>query len=548
MFQTAVDIANRALQHCGVPRIDATLGFTENSQRAGETSFVYDKLRRAELRRNTWRFATRRTAIRAIDGNTLLIAPSLWSASATYFQGSIVADETGYLWQSKIQGNLGNDPQNSYTWEPYFGPMTASLYDSSQGYYTGEIVYTAAGDGTYNTYASLTGNNVLDPSLPNQWSASTTYFLNQIVQAFPAWSSGTTYTKGQTVTYTDGFTYSSLVNSNTNNIPPATSSSWALVPTLTLQTQAVPATSANSISPPSSSPVIEWSSTTAYGLGNFVMFNGTEYVSVSASNTGNLPTNATYWAALTLGTFYMSLINLNTGNNPASAPALYDNAHTYALNDLVGASDGVIYKSLSGSNTGHDPVSDGGVHWQNTGVLNPWTTVFTQGGGNQQWLQVGGASFPYGIALTTIDLVYPLGSGPAWQTSTRNVYRLPAGYLRRACQDPKAGIGSWLGAPSGRLYEDWVFEGNYIVTWQSNPIVFRFVADVVDVTTFDDMFCEGLACRVADAVVEILTQSTEKLRGIQVEYQKFMGEARIVNGIETDPIEDAEDDYIACRI
>ena len=64
-FTVDVDVANRALQHCGQPRIDSTLGFSEGTQRAQEIQFAYGKIKRAELRDNPWRFATRRTALRA---------------------------------------------------------------------------------------------------------------------------------------------------------------------------------------------------------------------------------------------------------------------------------------------------------------------------------------------------------------------------------------------------------------------------------------------------------------------------------------------------
>jgi hypothetical protein len=60
-FGSSADIGNRALQHCGVPRMNAALGFSENSQRASETSFAYGKVKRAELGRNIWTFATRRS-------------------------------------------------------------------------------------------------------------------------------------------------------------------------------------------------------------------------------------------------------------------------------------------------------------------------------------------------------------------------------------------------------------------------------------------------------------------------------------------------------
>ena len=86
--------------------------------------------------------------------------------------------------------------------------------------------------------------------------------------------------------------------------------------------------------------------------------------------------------------------------------------------------------------------------------------------------------------------------------ATRNVYRLPANYLRKAPQDPKAGVFSWLGAPGNRQADDWTYEGNYLMTLDGGPIVFRFIADLQNVADFDDMFCEALSCRLIDRLVE----------------------------------------------
>lgn len=504
-FQTQVDIVNRGLQHCGAPQLDAVLGFSELSKRARETSFAYGKLKRAELRRNIWRFATRRVALRPIDTNTLLLAPALWVASTTYFVGSIVSDSANNLWISQIPNNLGNPPTNasgtvlSNLWVPYFGPMTVMLYDSSTGYSSGELVYTRAGDGTYNTYMSLSSVNAVHPALPNQWSVQTTYFRNQVVQTFAAWASGTTYTKGQGVLYTDGNVYASLTNGNVGNTPPTSTANWALVPTLTLQTQGVPQTTP--VIPPQMSPVLEWLQTTGYGLGSVVMWNGLQYLSIANNNTGNFPNAAgsTFWVALSGGTLWMSLVDLNIGNPPASTPSA-------------------------------------------------WTSTFTQGGGNDQWTQIGGASFPSGVALAGLNITYPLGSGPLSQSATRNVYRLPAGYLRDAPQDPRAGSTLFLGAPGGRQYEDWVYEGNYIVSAFTDSITFRFIADVVDVSQFDDMFCECLAARIGAEVCEPLTQSSAKVAVCVSAWKKAEQDAITINAIEIGAIEPAEDDYVTCRL
>jgi len=226
---------------------------------------------------------------------------------------------------------------------------------------------------------------------------------------------------------------------------------------------------------------------------------------------------------------------------------LWSSGTTYTINNLVGGSDGIIYKSLANGNLGHDPTTDAGVRWANTGTLNPWTSVFTQGGGNQQWRQIGGAAFPTGAGLAELNIVYPLNSGPVTQDRTRNVFRLPAGFLRQAPRDPKQGSISKLGAPSALPYEDWNFEGNYIVSWDAIPIILRFVADVTNVAEMDDMFCEELAAQIAFDLAAILTQSSAKAQEVMV-HLKEKREGRTVNGIETGATEPPEDDFVTCRL
>jgi hypothetical protein len=531
--------------------MDPTLGFTEQSKRAQQVSFNYGKLRRAELRRNGWRFAIRKTALRAIDSNTMQLKPSLWSSLASYPLNAIVIDQNGTLWRSLIVNNLNNGPGQvgaDFAWEPYFGPLSVAVYDSSLAYFAGELVYTAAGDGTYNIYYSAQNANAVHPALPNQWSKSTTYFTGQVVQAFPAWSSVTTYSQGQTVNYTDGNTYSSLTNGNLNHIPSTNLTQWALQPTLTLQSQAVPLFGNTFITGPQSSPVLEWTIGNTYSIGAFVMFDAGMWVSIANNNTGNLPDapSSAFWAAVTGGTFAMSGIDLNFDNSPIGNAAWLIGT-TYAEDALVTGSDNNVYLSTVNGNVGNNPVTDNGVHWVLVWTINP-----TGGNGNSQWTAIGGAVAPSGAALATLPIGYPLNSGPVTGTdgqtvATRNMYLLPAGYLGPVMQDPKAGSVSFLGAPSGLMYRDWNIEGKYIVAQFNSPIVFRFVADYVNVPGMDDMFCEGLAARIAVAICEPLTQSAAKITSIRASYKEYMGEARLRNAIEVGAEEPAMDDYLSTR-
>lgn len=421
-FRNPVDIANRALQHCGAKRISDSLGFTEDSVNAAECAFAYDKLRRAELRRNVWRHAIRNCVLRPIDTTTRLLAPVLYSSLTTYFVGSIVSDAMGYLWISTAPDNLGQAPGNSSWWEPYFGPMAVVPYDSATTYYAGEVVYVASGAGVNTVYMSRENENADNPATATAWSATATYRKNAIV---------------------------------------------------------------------------------------------------------------TY-----LGTPRQSLIDLNLNQTPTASPAAWASGSTYALGNTVCGSDGTIYTSLSGGNIGNDPTTSP-TFWS-AGAPCPWTTDITRTSTSDKWLAIG-------AALSEMGIVYPIGAGPLSSADTRNVYRVPANFLREAAQDPKAGSHSILGSPGGRQYEDWDFSGDYFTTSEAGIIVFRFVADVVNVPKFDDMFCEGLAARIGMEICPKVTQSEAKIATIAGKYQKFMSEARIVNAIEIGSEEPPEDDWVTCR-
>ncbi len=428
-YNFPVDIGNRALQHCGALRMGVA-GFSEGSKNAREVSFCYDKLREAELQRRTWTFATRRVVLRAIDTTTMLLAPALWTSVATYFVGSIVADQSGQLWISNIPNNLANDPLLTTFWEPYFGPLTVSVFDSTQAYFAGEVVYTYVGDGTALVYLSLQNGNSDVPATATAYDATATYFKNQVVT----------------------------------------------------------------------------------------------YLSVA----------------------YMSLINLNLANTPSLAPAPFNLVTVYAIGNKAAGSDGVIYQSLTNGNAGNDPVSDGGAHWTNTGVLSPWTTVFVGGTGSDKWLLIGGTAFPNGVGLTTLNIVYPQGTGPSSQSTANNAFRLPAGYLRLAPQNPKPGMGP-NGGPAGVNYSDWLIEGEYLISHDLGPIPLRFIANVSDVRRMHTMFCEGLAARIGLEVCEPITQSSAKVGTIGKIYDRWISEAGMVDAIEDGYEDPPEDELISVR-
>lgn len=372
-FRTPLDIANRALQHCGVTRITS---FTQDNKNAAAVAFVYEKLRQAELRRNVWRFATRRTALRSIGETTMSITTLAWDAAKSYVAGSLIQD-AGELYYAQKPVPVNQVPaDHPEYWTLYFGSLTAAPYDSTVGYLAGELVYTPETNSAV-VYMSLQNDNEDDPT------------------TVPAWDADVIYNLGDTVTYS--------------------------------------------------------------------------------------------------ATVYQSILELNVNNTP------------------------------------------GVLGWVTIPVAQP------QRRQSRKWIRLSGTT------LTSFVIIYPLGAGPYAQATTRNIFRLPNGFLREAPQAPKAGNVGWLGSSQGLALNDWEYEGNYILSSEPRLIAYRFVADVADVSAMDPMFCEGLAARIALEVCEELTQSSDKLRNIASQYKTFMSEARTVNGIETGSVQPPEDEFITVR-
>lgn len=279
--------------------------------------------------------------------------------------------------------------------------------------------------------------------------------------------------------------------------------------------------------------------------GSYVVFMSLQ------NNNLTVPNTATPWDATTqfglddvvqyLGVNYRSLLAINQNITPVNGPLNWSASTTYTTGNTVTALDGYIYSSVGSGNIGHEPTTDGGVHWTNTNLPTAWSSSPAQYPAAKSWR-------PLFASLTNISFVSPVGAGPDYTTGVRNLFRLPAGYLRAAPQDPKAGSVSYLGAPHGLLYNDWEFDGQYIVSATATPILFRFVTDVTDVEKFDDMFANGLSWALSVDVVERVTQQEGKAQIAIAGYNKFMGEARLVNAIEQGSTEPPEDDYIAARI
>ena len=227
---------------------------------------------------------------------------------------------------------------------------------------------------------------------------------------------------------------------------------------------------------------------------------------------------------------YRSLINGNM-DDPAT-PDAWSATNIYYQSQVVSYNN-VLYQSNINGNLAQTP----GVGY------NYWSPTLTNPSiGSSNWVQM------FGATLSPLLVTYPLGSGPASDANTSNLFHLPNGFMRHAPTAPKAGItGSLWGASSGPQQEDWELEGKYLISFTFGPILMRFVADIQDVTQFDDMFCEGLALALADGTVMRITGDPTKKAAIVADYKVHMMEARLVDAIEAGPTMLPQDEYITVR-
>ena len=244
------------------------------------------------------------------------------------------------------------------------------------------------------------------------------------------------------------------------------------------------------------------------------------------------------------------------GTSKLLTPAAWATGTTYAIFDVV-KYDNQYWISNQASNVGNTP----GVG----GLAPPWSLY--NGALIAQAYDAATAYIPGDLLFVTttayINSAAVTGTGPPnttyWQPMTgsvatflfhspigypknpgtvRNIYRLPANFLRVAPMDPKVAGNTRLNTTAGMAYNDFEFEGDYMLsayqgsTSQADPLVMRFVADFTDVPTMETLFCEALAARMAIELAETLTQSKDKKNSMIALYDNAVAVAKMVNAIE----------------
>lgn len=241
---------------------------------------------------------------------------------------------------------------------------------------------------------------------------------------------------------------------------------------------------------------------TTYAEGKIVTYGGEWWQSKVASNLANTPDAGNYWRR------YFG---------PDSLLA-WDTDTTYNAGDLVSYSS-AYYLSLENSND--DATTE------------------------TSWLAVLGT-------VVDLKILYPLGTGPLSDSTTRNIFRLPRGFLRLAPTDPKADAYQAMGVRSGLQREDWVVENGYIISANPGPLPIRFVANLIDVFEWDALFCEMLAASLADELAPQLIEEGRSLSSLINNTRRLYREKRrraiATNCIEIGPVARYIDDLILARM
>ncbi len=94
---------------------------------------------------------------------------------------------------------------------------------------------------------------------------------------------------------------------------------------------------------------------------------------------------------------------------------------------------------------------------------------------------------------------------------------------------------------------DWKIEGRRLLTNITAPLRIKYIRRVRDTSSFDALFTEALAARLAQELSETLTQSNSKKRAAQEDYAQAIRRARRADAIEGTADALAETSWIKAR-
>ena len=143
--------------------------------------------------------------------------------------------------------------------------------------------------------------------------------------------------------------------------------------------------------------------------------------------------------------------------------------------------------------------------------------------------ELRGANWSFAIKRTTLPA---LAAAPAFGYTF--AYQLPVDFVRLVQ------VGQWFVGFSNTDYRtgpesEYALEDGKILTNAGAPLPIRYVYDLTNAQQFDAMFVSCLTARLASDIALQLTQSTDKKREADKEWQLAMARALAANAIEKPP-------------
>lgn len=126
-------------------------------------------------------------------------------------------------------------------------------------------------------------------------------------------------------------------------------------------------------------------------------------------------------------------------------------------------------------------------------------------------------------------------TAPDWGRA--NAFELPSDFVRLLAPYPEDKVEDL----------DYQIEGTKILSDESAPLYIRYIKDVTNTASFDDLFVQVLAYRIAIEICEEITQSTSKLQNVTSGYQESITKAKKANAFEKPKQTWPDNSWINCR-
>lgn len=134
---------------------------------------------------------------------------------------------------------------------------------------------------------------------------------------------------------------------------------------------------------------------------------------------------------------------------------------------------------------------------------------------------------------------------PSWGFS--GAFQLPADFLRLFQINDEYAVPSLT---DYRQADDsaWAIEGKNVLTDFSAPLKIRYVADITDPGSFDALFVEVMASKLAYESCYEITQSNQRQEACNTDYKAAINEAARTNAIEKPPVGFPDDSWVLGRL